>query len=230
MHHLLWSAVEHLQSGDDSSSLEGNKFKASLQDCMLLEESSSSVTGDRASSASAALNQNISGAANAHAESVQSSPVVPATSVIKDLASDASAALNQNIRGVADAHEEPVQSSPVVPAMTVELLKAANMWSQGTALHGTKNCQPCRYIHLSQGCKDGLACNFCHAPHTSFAQKRPGKNRRQQCKHLVDIAQDLQMNVAPELLGNQSSYMQNLLKSGKNSEETQPREKNLIML
>jgi len=156
---------------------------------MVLEESSSSVTGDRASGASAALNQSIS--------------------------------------GMAHAHVETFQSNPVAPAATIELLKAANMWSQGTELHWTDNCHPCRHIHMPHGCKDGIACNFCHAPHTSCAQRRPGKNRRQRCKRLADIAQELQMNVNPEMLGNHSSYMGRLLKAEKIGDETRPRAKKL---
>jgi len=193
MHHVPWSAVEHLRkSGDDSSSPQRNTFKAGLQDCMVLEESSSSVLGEQASGANAALNQNNSGIAHAHAETVL--------------------------------------SSSVVPAATSELLKAANMWSQGTELHGTDNCNPCCYVHMPKGCKQGLACNFCHAPHTSMAQSRPGKNRRQQCKLLVDVAQELRRPMEPKFFCNHSPYMQSLLNAAKIGDKTPPRQKRLITL
>jgi len=171
MHHVLWGAVEDLyKAGEDSSSLESSKDNVASRNCLFLEESSSSVTGEPASGASVALKQKIS--------------------------------------RMVDAHAETVQSSPIVHATTIELLKAANMWSQGAEKPGTDTCRPCVFVYMPKGCKDGPACDFCHAPHTSFAQKRAGKNRRQHCKRLLDAARVLNMQDKLDLFGRHSPHMQ----------------------
>jgi len=94
---------------------------------------------------------------------------------------------------------------------TVELLKTANMWSHGSEMHGINSCRPCHYVHTAKGCKNGSACNFCHAPHTGSAHKRPSKEKRKHCRFLMKIAQESQVTLEPGLITRKSAFMQNLL-------------------
>eukprot|EP00440_Ansanella_granifera_P076478 gb/GFBE01082991.1/.p1 GENE.gb/GFBE01082991.1/~~gb/GFBE01082991.1/.p1 ORF type:complete len:286 (+),score=54.63 gb/GFBE01082991.1/:1-858(+) len=45
--------------------------------------------------------------------------------------------------------------------------------SRGSKSHHKGQCNPCRMVHTTQGCKDGAMCNFCHFEHDQSAQVPP---------------------------------------------------------
>eukprot|EP00419_Tripos_fusus_P062635 CAMPEP_0172932308 /NCGR_PEP_ID=MMETSP1075-20121228/219935_1 /TAXON_ID=2916 /ORGANISM="Ceratium fusus, Strain PA161109" /LENGTH=365 /DNA_ID=CAMNT_0013793635 /DNA_START=110 /DNA_END=1207 /DNA_ORIENTATION=- len=117
----------------------------------------------------------------------------------------------------------------------VEWLRKAGMWSVGSAKHGSGLCRPCHYCHTEEGCKNKEACQFCHLPHTSINEKRPGKARRHRCRLLADTVKDSAevldhgeyLNVL-ESVGSNSAYMQRVLKHKQNPDDTDGR--NIVAL
>eukprot|EP00928_Gymnodinium_smaydae_P011323 TRINITY_DN14194_c0_g2_i3.p1 TRINITY_DN14194_c0_g2~~TRINITY_DN14194_c0_g2_i3.p1 ORF type:complete len:253 (-),score=17.70 TRINITY_DN14194_c0_g2_i3:437-1171(-) len=59
--------------------------------------------------------------------------------------------------------------------------KVAHTASIGSALHASGQCLPCKYIKQNAGCKDGVACTFCHCAHAELSQ---GQTQKRFKKHV----------------------------------------------
>eukprot|EP00928_Gymnodinium_smaydae_P011322 TRINITY_DN14194_c0_g2_i2.p1 TRINITY_DN14194_c0_g2~~TRINITY_DN14194_c0_g2_i2.p1 ORF type:complete len:291 (-),score=24.62 TRINITY_DN14194_c0_g2_i2:236-1072(-) len=57
----------------------------------------------------------------------------------------------------------------------------AHTASIGSALHASGQCLPCKYIKQNAGCKDGVACTFCHCAHAELSQ---GQTQKRFKKHV----------------------------------------------
>lgn len=92
--------------------------------------------------------------------------------------------------------------------------------SRGSEGHFEGRCQPCRFIHLGDGCRNGFNCNFCHEEHETQGGKthRPSKGVRSGYKRTVnqivesDMPEEEKME-AYQRLAERSPYMRCLLKA-----------------
>jgi len=65
-------------------------------------------------------------------------------------------------------------------------------WSRGTERHATGKCKPCLYRNAKAGCKNGVNCMFCHAPHVKKHRVRPSKTARQQCRKFAEMLDNVE--------------------------------------
>lgn len=92
--------------------------------------------------------------------------------------------------------------------------------SSGSIGHWEGKCQPCRFIHLADGCRNGRSCNYCHEEHETGGTKthRPSKGVRSGYKRAVnqiveaDMPEEEKME-AYQRLAERSPYMRCLLKA-----------------
>lgn len=92
--------------------------------------------------------------------------------------------------------------------------------SRGSIGHLEGRCQPCRFINLPDGCRNGYECTFCHDDHEVATGKthRPSKGVRSGYKRSVNqiIESDLpeeQKLEAYKRLAERSPYMRCLIKA-----------------
>lgn len=67
--------------------------------------------------------------------------------------------------------------------------------SIGSVGHWEGKCQPCRFIHLADGCRNGRNCNYCHEEHDTMGTKthRPSKGVRSGYKRAVNQIVEAEM-------------------------------------
>eukprot|EP00419_Tripos_fusus_P008048 CAMPEP_0172685692 /NCGR_PEP_ID=MMETSP1074-20121228/20426_1 /TAXON_ID=2916 /ORGANISM="Ceratium fusus, Strain PA161109" /LENGTH=177 /DNA_ID=CAMNT_0013504883 /DNA_START=29 /DNA_END=562 /DNA_ORIENTATION=- len=155
---------------------------------------------------------------------------------LTQLEDDSSSSRGAVVAASASAGDQQAAETHPVPDIAnmpqaVEWLRKAGMWSVGSAKHGSGLCRPCHYCHTKDGCRAGEDCQFCHLPHTSVDQKRPCRARRRQCRIIADIVKDSGEDLdhgeyvdVIESIGSKSTYMQKVLKTKRNSDDTDGRD------
>lgn len=131
----------------------------------------------------------------------------------------------------------------VVDEILQDMLTRQNLWSMGSSGHRERKCKPCHYVHATQGCKNGLQCEFCHLPHTESRSGKPSKlcmSKRLHCKQVALAIEDLFTShpdvykEASALLSSESTYLANILQARINevssSSSARPRGSMLVSL
>lgn len=99
-----------------------------------------------------------------------------------------------------------------------EEVRREPQYSKGSKLHGIGRCKPCHYVTSRGGCFNGVDCPFCHLSHPRKSRPRPCKTKREQCKRIVDMLEEVadkdpgHVQDAVSALGNRGSYLNRILK------------------
>jgi hypothetical protein len=63
--------------------------------------------------------------------------------------------------------------------------ETGNWLSTGSEKHQSNTCVPCKWFRSAKGCKDGVLCRHCHAPHENLSRhamksflRRTARNKR----------------------------------------------------
>jgi len=98
--------------------------------------------------------------------------------------------------GESDAEqEEPLRASVVDAAAATE-----GLLSQGSALHGSRECTPCAWLWKPQGCQNGASCGRCHlCPMGEVKRRKKAKLAAMQAAKDKQEAWDKQL-LSPQLL------------------------------
>jgi hypothetical protein len=136
--------------------------------------------------------------------------------------SERPASLQKEPEDQSDEEDEIIDSEELTEIASEEgeeeTLQEPPQYSKGSKLHDIGRCKPCHYVISRSGCFNGADCSFCHLSHPRKSRPRPCKTKREQCKRIVDMLEEVadndpeQVQEAVNALGNRSSYLNRMLK------------------